>query len=281
MLKKLAIVAVTLFVLSVQTGTQTHKAQETAKHASPSPATPAIVPQQGASRSVQGKENNEVSTEVRVVSTPEKDFYDKAPVWINLILALIGVLGIGAALKTLCKLERQTTATERQVQASHDGLRAWLGIEAGENKPISETFTFKEYLQTAARAPQPPRFTWKIKNSGQTPAFITKVGFETVYQDTMMLYTLPIPKMHERFDFIGTGKERENALRIDSFMYRQVITKAKYWRIIFKIEYRDVFDQGRVHETVASFHYYVPAGEGDPIDAGFYQEHDRATNYNT
>jgi len=87
--------------------------------------------------------------------------------------------------------------------------------------------------------------------------------------------------MREMFDFIGTGKERENALRIGSFMYREVITKAKYWRVIFKIEYRDVFDQERVHETVASFHYYVPAGEGDPLDAGFYQERDRATNYNT
>jgi hypothetical protein len=96
-----------------------------------------------------------------------------------------------------------------------------------------------------------------------------------------MLDTLPIPKMREIFDFVGAGKEKENTLRIDSFMHREVIAQSKFWRVIFKIEYLDVFDKERVHETAASFHYYVPAGEGDPLNAGFYQEHDRATNYNT
>ena len=96
-----------------------------------------------------------------------------------------------------------------------------------------------------------------------------------------MLDTLPIPKMHEIFDFIGAGKEKENALRISSFMLREVIAQSKIWRVIIKIEYLDAFDKERVHETVASFHYYVPAGEGDPLKAGFYQEVNRANNYNT
>jgi hypothetical protein len=279
MLKCLAIVVLLASILPIygeEKGAQTKGNQSTANDAEkgspPSRTATCVVKNEGTTIECNWTENEPESYLKRLIS-PEN-----AP---NIALSLVGLGGIIIALCTLWKIERQTKATENQVKASHDGLRAWLGIEVSENIPISETISIQTIQQNATLTPQPPRFTWKLKNSGQTPAFITKVGFDAVYQDTMMLYTLPIPKMHERFDFIGTGKERENALRNGSFMYREVITKAKYWRVIFKIEYRDVFDQERVHETVASFHYYVPAGEGDPIRAGFYQEHDRATNYNT
>lgn len=200
----------------------------------------------------------------------------------DIALFFVGFVGIIVAIVTLFKLERETKATENQVQASHDGLRAWIGIEVRENvpPPVQLAVTMIDQINNLS-IPTPPRFVWKLKNYGQTPAFITKMGSHHVYRDTRMLDTLPIPSMHEIFDFIGAGKEKENVLRIDSFTLRDVIAKSKFWRIIIKIEYLDVFDKEQVHETVASFHYYVPVGGGDPLNAGFYQENDRATNYNT
>lgn len=196
-------------------------------------------------------------------------------------LFFVGLGGVLVGLGTLILIKKQVIEMRRQVQASHDGLRAWIGIEIRENVPITPLATGMIDQINNLAVPTPPRFVWKLKNSGQTPAFITKMGSHDVYQDTRMLDTLPIPKMREIFDFIGAGKEKENALRISSFMYREVIAQSKIWRVIIKIEYLDVFDKERVHETVASFHYYVPAGEGDPLNAGFYQEHDPANNYNT
>jgi hypothetical protein len=196
------------------------------------------------------------------------------------LLVFVGIGGTIAAICTLRTIREQTIQIERQVQASHDGLRAWIGIEATENVPVSETIDI-QIQKAAAIIPQPPRFSWIMKNSGQTPAFIKRVGSSHVYLDTRNLETLPIPKMHSVIGFLGAGKEKENALRIDSFTYRDVSRKSKFWRFIIKIEYLDAFEKDRVRETVASFHYYVPAGDGDPLKAGFYQEVDPANNYNT
>jgi len=50
--------------------------------------------------------------EVHIVSAPQKDRYDKVAVWINAVLAVIGMAGIGIAIGTLLKIKQQTAATE-------------------------------------------------------------------------------------------------------------------------------------------------------------------------
>jgi hypothetical protein len=181
--------------------------------------------------------------------------------------------------ETLKVIREQATQLERQVKASHDGLRAWIGIELRENVPAMALSMINQISNLLV--PQPPRFVWKIKNYGQTPAFITGMGADHVYAREADLGTMIQPKMRPIIDFIGAGREKENPLVIDDATYRDVLARLKFWRIVIKVEYLDAFDKERMHETVVSFHYYVPKEATDPLSAGFFQEHDPRTNYNT
>ncbi len=226
--------------------------------------------------------------------------------WFTGVLAIVGVLQVGTMIwqawllkgtlsaiqvqakdartstkVTLDAIRDQTTQLERQVQASHDGLRAWVGIDIRENQsPMVFAASMIDQINNLL-VPTPPQFVWEMKNYGQTPAFIQKMGSTHTYAEVPSLYPMPMPIMLPIIAFIGTGREKVNPLTIKPEDLCEVEAKTKFWRIVIKLEYLDVFDKTKVHETMVSFHYYVPKSEKDPLKRGFYQEIDRTMNYNT
>lgn len=281
MLTKLAIFTFLLFIFPVRPYAQPDKAkEESSNQGSAAPTLPAST-QKADSPALQPEHKEPIDADVRVISAPEKDGYDYAAFWVNFALAVIGASGIVVACITLCKLERQTKATEDQVKASHDGLRAWIGIDVHENElPTALAVSMIDQINNVL-IPTPPRFIWEIKNYGQTPAFIQKMGSNHTYADTASLDTMPSPAMHPMVAFIGAGREKVNILTIEPEVLRKVEARTKFWRVAIKLEYLDAFDKRKIHETMVSFHYYVPKNEKDPIKRGFYQEIDPSTNYNT
>jgi hypothetical protein len=164
MQKILAIFALAFFVLCVQGCPQAHEAKQRENGDKPTSTATPVAPQQANSPNLQGKPDHDVRAEVRVVSTPAKDGYDRASVWVNFSLAVIGLIGIGAAFVTLRKLERQTVAAEGaskaallNAQAIINSERAWIILQSDEN-PIRRN-TDNTY-----------GYCWTIKNVGRTPA---------------------------------------------------------------------------------------------------------------
>ena len=126
MLKGLAILALAFYVLPVQTYAQTNKTKQATEGDNPSPAVAPIIPKDIDSPALQSESKNHIAADVRIVSAPAKDRYDKAAFWVNTALAAVGFLGIFAAFKTLRKLERQTAATEKSAIATEKAAEAAL-----------------------------------------------------------------------------------------------------------------------------------------------------------
>jgi preprotein translocase subunit Sss1 len=113
MLKTLAIFTFAFLVLCVQGNCQSHKAEQKQKSNQlilPIPHSPV---QKDDSLGFQSKSEQDASTEVRIISTPAKDRYDKAAVWINAVLAIVGFIGIVIAIITLIKIHHQTEIAAR------------------------------------------------------------------------------------------------------------------------------------------------------------------------
>jgi|GEM_PF-4879594 len=209
-----------------------------------------------------------------------KDWADKSYWVFSGLLVLVGGFQVWLLWRTWKAMQKQTTQLERQVRASHDGLRAWVGVAAWENQfTVDFNATLVDKFNEVFN-PSPTRFEWEIKNFGQTPAFIKKIGSQHTYAKTANLDTLPPPTMHPMIDFIGAGRGKANPITIEDGVLGEVLTRLKFWRFVIKIEYRDAFDQTQIHETMVSFHYYVSKGGNDPIKTGFYQENNPANNYN-
>jgi hypothetical protein len=217
----------------------------------------------------------------------------------NLALAIVGIGGIVVAIFTLCFIKRQAVEMlrqritmektlnairqqaslmkvqsdqmERQVNASHDGLRAWVAGNVTEIEPIENPL--------GNRYPKQRRFQWQINNYGQTPAFIKLMTVE--YSITDSADVIDIQKVPPRAinRFLGAGVIEKNILTIRTAELVNCDLRKRFWTVIIKVEYEDVFD--RPHRSSASFSYYSPIGKGDPVAKGFYQGTDKSTNYNT
>jgi len=144
MLKVLALFALFLLVFGVQTHTQPKEAQQTSKSDNPSAPIAPLMPvaiQQKDGSGLKTEHQEDVDAEVRIISTPAKDRWDKASVLVNVALGLIGLGGIAVALVTLRKVERQTkaaelaaVATQRTVQAMIDSERPWIVAHMKQSK---------------------------------------------------------------------------------------------------------------------------------------------------
>lgn len=148
MSKALAILALALFVFPVQAYTQTNKAQHTSKGNNLSSPVAAVVPEHKDSPDLKSEDKKHVDADVRVISTPGKDSYDRAAFWVTVALAIFALLGIIAAFMTLGKLERQTVASEKASMAAESAVnlaaestkhtlremqleqRAWVGVSS-------------------------------------------------------------------------------------------------------------------------------------------------------
>jgi hypothetical protein len=177
MLKILAVLALALAVFPVQTYAQANKAKEEAKSDKPSPPVPAVVPKQTSSQTSQPAHQERIDADVRGISTPAKDGYDKAAFWATIALVVAGFSGIGVGVCTLSILNRQTKATEDAakaalLQAKHmeTTQRAWLLINFVSMKDRE----LKDGEVVACR--------WAIKNVGATPAILleSKARFHAV-----------------------------------------------------------------------------------------------------
>lgn len=183
---------------------------------------------------------------------------------------------------TLDALREQTAQLKRQVQASHDGLRAWVGIELQENEPPPMTFGLSAIEQiNLSMVPTPSRFVWKMKNYGQTPAFIQRMGSTHTRTELPTLEPMSISRMLPLVTFLGSGKELVSPIDISETELREIVARKTHWRILIKLEYLDAFDKTQTHETTGSFHYYVQQHWKDPVKTGFYQEIDPTMNHNT
>jgi hypothetical protein len=184
-----------------------------------------------------------VSADVRVVSTPEKDGWDKASVWIDFALAVVGGLGIVAAFVTLRKLERQTAATEKQASHMIASERAWimaeLSLTPGANLAhTTESKTNQVKTNISVRL--------HCINDGSSPAWITEKSARLVIVSGDLP---PIPQLakgdilDEGNDPVGPGKDAEPFEWNASGNGRH---STQTQTIIYGVvRYRDIFGEGR------------------------------------
>jgi hypothetical protein len=178
--------------------------------------------------------------------------------------------------ETLDAVKNQAIQLERQVAASHDSLRAWIGVDVRE---VQAPINYLNPLNDLIKHPGGERrFVWEMTNYGQTPAFIKSVTVSNVaYASKDGELRLSSPLLLN--DFLGAGKSKEQLLTIGDDALALCELRQMFWRVVVKVEYTDAFD--RSHETMVSFHYYVRKSETDPLRQRFYQDVDASTNYNT
>lgn len=128
MLKYLAVFALLLYVFLVQAHAQTNNAQQASKSQQPAPKTAPVVIQNSNSPSLQYPHQENVPKDVRVVSAPAKDRYDKAAVIANLALVLVGIGGIVVAVCTMQKIERQTKAAQDSILLQETAYEQWIDL---------------------------------------------------------------------------------------------------------------------------------------------------------
>jgi hypothetical protein len=107
MVRGLAFFLLTFYVLPVQTYAQTNKAQQAAKGDKPPSPVASVIPEHKGGPPLQPKADDHINADVRVISTPAKDGYDRAAFWINFALALIGAGGIAVGVCTVLFIQAQ------------------------------------------------------------------------------------------------------------------------------------------------------------------------------
>lgn len=114
MLKRLAVFSFLLLALAVQAYPQPHKAQKGTDGHKPTDSASSAPAQQTGSPRFQTEQEKHVNADVRVIETPPKDRYDKTLFWVNLVLAVVGVLGIGIGICTLLFIRAQVVEMRHQ-----------------------------------------------------------------------------------------------------------------------------------------------------------------------
>jgi hypothetical protein len=170
MLKRLAIFGMLLVVFCANSCAD----QVQAKQSNQKVATPvAVIPQQqhdGAT--LQGKEQKDVHADVKIVNPPQKDIYDKAPVWINFALVLVA-LGTGIVIGWQSfETRKAAEATRKSVELNASANTQWIRLKL-----------LDMYSEAERNAPRPPpeitlNCRWIILNPSSQPLTLhwVKVG---------------------------------------------------------------------------------------------------------
>ncbi len=124
MLKCLVIFLLSITVFSMQTHAQTYKTKQSTDSNKPTAQTSLVAPQQTNSPSLQPEAKKDSYTDVRVISTPAKDRYDKAAFWETFALVLVGIAGIVVAVVTLLRIHAQAKEMRLQRIIMHNTLNA-------------------------------------------------------------------------------------------------------------------------------------------------------------
>jgi hypothetical protein len=158
MLKKLAILSLLLVVFGTHCDAQKVQPKQSDKQ----PKTPvaAVSPQQANGTGVQPEQSKDVHADAKIVNPPEKDFYDKAPVWINLILVVVAI-GTGIVIGWQSwETRKAAQASNRQLVFQKEALRPRLSISGFLNDTFNE-----------ARNGEWVFIKMEISNSGGMPAY--------------------------------------------------------------------------------------------------------------
>jgi hypothetical protein len=121
--------------------------------------------------------NSHAEADVRVVSTPPKDRYDKAAFWINAALAGVGFIGVGIGIGTLLFLRSQTAQIKRQA----DQMERQLGLQEAQFKQWVEIGLWKNTtVPPQPNATEPAvSLSFQIVNATQFPFTLKKVATKT------------------------------------------------------------------------------------------------------
>jgi hypothetical protein len=261
MLRTLAIFSV-FSVLFVQSNSQANKTDDASHTGKPIPqATVKAQPTDG--QTFQSGQKNHIDADVRVVSTPPKDFYDKAAFWATLALVVAGFSGIGVGICTLKKLERQNLIATKSAYAAKEAAnaalkqadhmitsdRAWLVIKSA--MPGYEPRSYGDKFE----------FWWTVKNTGDTPALniVTQCRYELVHGRHLTdlaaepNYPLPIdqsgapipPGDSMEFMTFLTWEGGGVVNHLDDTEINTIKLELNHLRVYGYVKYRDVFGNER------------------------------------
>jgi hypothetical protein len=194
---------------------------------------------------------NDIQADVKIIGPPEKDFYDKAPFWLNLALAIAGFIGIGVAVWTVRTIKRQVDTF-----VSKERARLTVDIDSFQpNGPKPPGIVYD-------KSPMPPsaREFWfaklKIANLGSTNAFIGRnlclacvknPGWDA--KETVITSQIHLPKVIPpdgkaiEFDAqIEVETDKTYEWKVDQATIHAVGNGSKRIYVIGLIEFCDVFD---------------------------------------
>jgi hypothetical protein len=158
----------------------------------PSPPVSPIAPEQSHGQDFQTETDKNIQADVRVISTPAKDRYDRALFWANIVLTMVGLGGIVVASITLCRIHRQAvemrlqrilmqrtlgairrqanTMDRQAIEAREDSEKSYQLAELNAQRQLRAYLCIsKGRLNFTKEGPLEPQL--HIVNGGQTPAY--------------------------------------------------------------------------------------------------------------
>lgn len=208
---KSVVLAISLLAVSLAPRNQQNKADQAKQGEQPAPVTaPLMVPEQVDSPSLKPKPAEEKQRDnpiiVSVVSSPKKDWYDKASVWINGSLVLIGIGGIVVAVGTLKKIERQTKATEEAARVAKSNMTALIGKERARVR-VDKPSKSLDFLRPDYVRPEKGPLSPFESGIHDIPIPVFNIG-GAIAHDFKMLVTINVTAVQ---DAIGTQATEEIA----------------------------------------------------------------------
>jgi hypothetical protein len=138
MLKILAMLALLFLGLPNQAHAQTNKAESGIPSGKISPV---AIQEEVDSPKLEPEDNKHVDANVKIISTSDKDAFDKATLIVGVILALVGIAGVGVGIHTLRYLGKQTAEMSLQRDAMVKSLAVqeaeffqWIDRRVGDYK---------------------------------------------------------------------------------------------------------------------------------------------------
>ncbi len=273
MLKRFAVFAVAVSVISLHAYAQTSKTEQAKDAANPSHQAMSISIQQDNSASLQAKSQQHIDGNIRVLTLPSKDWQDKTAFWINLALAVAGFAGIWVAICTLRKIERQTKATEKgadaarlSVQSLIDAERAWIAVR------IEGDILCGEFKAIAS-------------NQGRTPATIISWDYGFAFTNANNNWELPVvpdyfSQMTWMRGILVAPQNQFPAVHAPEPIYNALIGRRSksdqlcvYGRIVYWHIFSSKDDMSKACETRWCFRFREDARDYIPYGG----EYDRAT----
>lgn len=168
MLKGTAILRVALIVFCAYCGAEQVQAEN--GHQSPAAPVAAVAQQDHHGQPLDREQKQDIHCNAGVVDPPQKDFYDKAPVWTNIVLVIVA-LGTGIVIGWQSwETRKSAQGALRSAQAQMDANRAWM-IPKISQPSIDDVLLHQE---------KPSGWVLPIEitvtNRGQTPATVVSAA---------------------------------------------------------------------------------------------------------